>query len=97
MSSPPYKSYSHLTSSSSPSCAQSQQHYDNDNSNTTHDQPSSPTTTLSSYTREMHLHTKRQMEAASRSARRRSGNAHGVGSADRVGWTGVDWAVYTGE
>ncbi|KAI9047376.1 hypothetical protein LZ554_008822 [Drepanopeziza brunnea f. sp. 'monogermtubi'] len=90
MSSPPYKSYSHLASSSSPSYAQSQQHDENDNNNTTdHHQPSSPITTLSSYTREMHLHTKRQMEAASRSARRRSATAHGrldqqesIGSAD---------------
>jgi hypothetical protein len=43
---------------------------------------------LSAYSRTMHQHTKKQMEAASRSARRRSANAAGtnaVGSLDTEG------------
>ncbi|KAK2623674.1 hypothetical protein QTJ16_006855 [Diplocarpon rosae] len=43
-----------------------------------HDYDMSPSLSLSRYTREMHMHTKKQMEAASRSARRRSANADGT-------------------
>merc|ERR1712058_14325 len=44
--------------------------------------------TLSAYTREMHQHTKKQMEAASRSARRRSANADGTNAHGRLDQSG---------
>ncbi|OWO99969.1 hypothetical protein B2J93_1454 [Marssonina coronariae] len=53
-----------------------------------HDYEVRPATSLSRYTREMHMHTKRQMEAASRSARRRSANAEGTNAHGRLGQEG---------
>ncbi|PVH68692.1 hypothetical protein DL98DRAFT_522606 [Cadophora sp. DSE1049] len=47
-----------------------------------------PSFTLSAYTREMHQHTKKQMEAASRSARRRSANADGMNVHGRLDQSG---------
>merc|ERR1712093_828990 len=47
-----------------------------------------PSFTLSAYTREMHQHTKKQMEAASRSARRRSANAEGTNAHGRLDQAG---------
>ncbi|CZT53083.1 uncharacterized protein RSE6_14523 [Rhynchosporium secalis] len=44
----------------------------------------SPSLTLSAYTREMHLHTKKQMEAASSSARRRGPNDEGTNAHARL-------------
>ncbi|PBP27558.1 hypothetical protein BUE80_DR001418 [Diplocarpon rosae] len=49
-----------------------------------HDYEMSPSISLSRYTREMHMHTKKQMEAASRSARRRSANAEGTNAHGRA-------------
>ncbi|KAG4428025.1 hypothetical protein IFR05_016491 [Cadophora sp. M221] len=53
-------------------------------SSPTEDFEMDPSLSLSTYTREMHQHTKKQMEAASRSARRRSANADGTNAHGRL-------------
>jgi len=46
--------------------------------------PSDGQFSLSAYTRTMHQHTKKQMEAASRSARRRTANTDGTNAHGRL-------------